>query len=261
MVSVPRPAYAAAADKHADAALADLQALLKRLDADVARLLAKLKTEKGRVVDDLAAASRVRAQVLKRIEELGGGRSQRILDKAVQAAIDDAIEKMPKALRPDATPELDRIVRRQYEAVAEVFEVGGDSVRRAINAGVTSTQRLDVLAGRVAESLRTTVSKAQAVVETAVIGAGRDVLAEAVRQANDDDEDGIVMRYVGPDDSKTRPFCKRILGQVYTLDAIEKLDNGQGIPVLQFGGGYRCRHSWVPIDAEDARERKLRIRR
>lgn len=254
-----RPA-AAAANAHADAALADLRKLLQQLDREVARLLAKLSVEEGRLIKDVATTSRVRAQVLRRIEELGGGRAVRVLDKRIQDAVDAVIASMPKDLRPDATPELDRIVRRQYAAVADIFDEGGSIVRQAINAGTTTLVKTDVLARRVSDHLGITVSKASAVVETAIIGAGRDVVGEAVRLANEDEEI-LVMRYIGPRDSKTRPFCARILGNVYTLDAVERLDNGQGLPVLQFGGGYRCRHSWVPIEAEEAKDRGLKIRR
>lgn len=53
-------------------------------------------------------------------------------------------------------------------------------------------------------------------------------------------------RYWGPLDGITRPFCRRHVGKVFTLDEINALDNrqtGRG-SVLIAAGGYNCRHHW-----------------
>jgi len=34
---------------------------------------------------------------------------------------------------------------------------------------------------------------------------------------------------------------------VVTKDQMRKLDNGQGLGVLVYCGGYNCRHSWSPV--------------
>ncbi|SHK67173.1 CdiA C-terminal domain-containing protein [Rhodothermus profundi] len=52
-------------------------------------------------------------------------------------------------------------------------------------------------------------------------------------------------RYVGP--PPIRRFCKEHYGKIYTLEEIKKLDNGQGLPVWIYGGGYNCRHRWVAV--------------
>jgi len=56
--------------------------------------------------------------------------------------------------------------------------------------------------------------------------------------------------YVGPGDRITRPFCMDLLGKrkAYTVDEISKMNNGQGLSVLQFGGGFNCRHQWVGVE-------------
>ena len=51
------------------------------------------------------------------------------------------------------------------------------------------------------------------------------------------------LRYAGP--PAQRPFCQLHLGNVYTLKEIRQMDNGQGLPVLYYRGGYNCRHRWV----------------
>jgi hypothetical protein len=54
-------------------------------------------------------------------------------------------------------------------------------------------------------------------------------------------------RYEGPRGALSRDFCKSRVGKVYTLEEIETMDNGQGLPVLYFCGGYNCRHRWVGV--------------
>lgn len=52
--------------------------------------------------------------------------------------------------------------------------------------------------------------------------------------------------YRGPADIKNRPVCARWVGRVFTIAEINKLDNGAGLPVLRFGGGWNCRHVFIP---------------
>jgi hypothetical protein len=63
--------------------------------------------------------------------------------------------------------------------------------------------------------------------------------------------------YLGPDDRITRPFCHKLLSKsppIYTSDEIAGMDNGQGLPVAIYGGGYNCRHQWRAVTEERAKE-------
>lgn len=60
--------------------------------------------------------------------------------------------------------------------------------------------------------------------------------------------------YVGPDDDITRDFCQEHVGNIYTLDEIQEMDNGQGLPVEIYCGGFNCRHHWRPVSDELAAE-------
>lgn len=55
-------------------------------------------------------------------------------------------------------------------------------------------------------------------------------------------------KYFGPVSAITRPFCRAHAGQVFTLDEIERMDNGQGLSVRESLGGYNCRHYWIPAN-------------
>lgn len=52
-------------------------------------------------------------------------------------------------------------------------------------------------------------------------------------------------RYSGPT-VNLRSFCAQHVGLVYTSDEIARMDNGQGLPVVHYCGGYYCRHRWTP---------------
>jgi hypothetical protein len=60
--------------------------------------------------------------------------------------------------------------------------------------------------------------------------------------------------YLGPDDGITRDFCAERVNQVFTIEEIRAMDNGQGFDVFTFGGGYNCRHDWNPVTLEIAIE-------
>lgn len=53
--------------------------------------------------------------------------------------------------------------------------------------------------------------------------------------------------YIGPNDDKTRPFCKMMLqiDKVFSEDEIEYMTEELGYSVLKYEGSYNCRHSWI----------------
>lgn len=61
-----------------------------------------------------------------------------------------------------------------------------------------------------------------------------------------------MFKYFGPVSAITRPFCRAHAGQVFTLEEIERMDNGQGLSVRESCGGYNCRHYWVAVPAGKA---------
>lgn len=53
--------------------------------------------------------------------------------------------------------------------------------------------------------------------------------------------------YSGPDDDKTRPFCKLMLkiDKVFSQEEIDKISEELNYDVLEYRGSYNCRHKWV----------------
>lgn len=54
-------------------------------------------------------------------------------------------------------------------------------------------------------------------------------------------------KYAGRTSGNIRPFCAAHVGKIYTIDEIQNLDNGQGLSVQFFCGGYNCTHRWEAV--------------
>lgn len=67
-------------------------------------------------------------------------------------------------------------------------------------------------------------------------------------------------KYVGQIIEGTREFCRMLLGGInpatkeanplgnkWTVEQINQMNNEQGLNVLDHGGGYNCQHSWMPV--------------
>lgn len=63
-------------------------------------------------------------------------------------------------------------------------------------------------------------------------------------------------KYVGAS-ANIRPFCANNLNKIFTLEEIEKMDNGQGLSVKYFCGGYNCRHRWIVTQEGQAIKEQL----
>ncbi len=64
-------------------------------------------------------------------------------------------------------------------------------------------------------------------------------------------------KYAGP--PAEREFCAHLIGNILSLNDIQSLDNGQGLPVLYYKGGYNCRHRWVPVDSNKLYQQDMKV--
>ena len=256
------------AGEAADAALADMQDLRRALEREIGRLLDRLamsSAKPGTLSGDelaLANATRVRQQIVDALENAG----ERVTVSVMRRRqLEEARAAVPAVdlgdFQADVLPELDQIARSQTREIAASWGEAGDEIRRAINRGIATGVQLSSLRDQVAERLAVATSKASAVVDAAVMGAGRIAVVTTARAAIGDVEgDRIVYAYRGPQDAKTRPFCRRYARtHALTDGALRTLDNGQGIPVEWGAGGYNCRHTLAPMLESQARARGLII--
>lgn len=62
----------------------------------------------------------------------------------------------------------------------------------------------------------------------------------------------IFFYYIGPDDEKTRDFCRYMLrlDKVFSSTDIMELSYKTGYNVMKYKGSYNCRHNWVKFRGE-----------
>jgi hypothetical protein len=252
----------------ADAARRDLELLRLRLERELLRTLARLDTERDspQLVSDRDAA-RTAASVYRQVERALQDQGVATIRSIVAQRALEAIEAVApgEAWPPDVRRELDAIVRGQVADVVKVFDVAADEVRRAVNAGVTTGGNLGDLVAEVGDRMNVAFFRATAAVDSSIMAVGRRaVVSAAEAQAKEAGVD-VVYAYVGPTDAKNRPFCAVWMGRAdgvrkaVTAEYMRTLDNGQGLDVGDFCGGYNCRHSWAPIPRERAIARGFKV--
>jgi hypothetical protein len=235
---------ALAAGPIADAAVEDLRLLERRLEADLIKILVGLDTLPGEdslVRRQAQTTAAVLRQVQDRLEREGEVLRSVVGQRAVEA-VTAVLGAPPSTLPVSVREELDLIVDGRTSDVVRVFREARDEIRDAVNAGVTTSGSLGDLIEQVRERLSTTYARAQAAIDAAVMAVGRHTVMSDAREL--EDELDLVYVYVGPRDDKNRPFCRAWVGNAVTDPSL--LDNGQGLPVDDYCGGYNCRHSWAP---------------
>lgn len=123
-------------------------------------------------------------------------------------------------------------------------------VRNRVNNSITNAvlKHINDLSGKalrqeLKHQLGTLNYYAETIRRTAVQG------VSAAKQNDKALKNGIkYFKYVGP--SAERGFCKKHLGKTYTYDEIKLMNNGQGLDVFAFKGGWNCRHKWMPVAGE-----------
>jgi hypothetical protein len=244
-----------AAGPEADAAIADLRALVRVLERDILSAVLTLDTEPGEATllrrQTTAAVYR---QVTERLRVVGE-EAVTVAGARALAAVEAVYGAPPSTLPLDVRSELDAIMDRQMADVVKVFGDATRAMRDAVSRGVLTGGSLADVVAEVQDVLRVTSVQAQAAVDAAVMAVGRRAVMAAA-DAIEGDAD-LVYVYVGPKDAKNRPFCRTWVGKAATNP--ERLDNGQGLPVDDYCGGYNCRHSWAPTLVEDALAEGYRI--
>jgi len=255
------PAIAADAHRRLEAIRAaltrEMEALLRRLDQSNGRLISTR--------DALANARRIRTQVLALMRQEG----LPVIIGVAEAHVAEAVERSlatssaPRALADahrsvgitmdaEAKDSIARSVSGVLDGVADAFGAGQQAMRRAMDVGISTSAPLADLIADVRAELDTTIARAQTAVETAIRGAARVTLVTQAERGGKAAGEEMVYLWLGPVDSKTRPFCREHVGKAYTLAALKRMDNGQGLPVETFAGGMNCRHALSPLTIEDA---------
>lgn len=253
--------------EQADRAIALLEEIRAALSRQIETLVARLATEPGTgaLAKDkvaLANATKVRQQVFAAMQKLGVEPALTVAEERSAAAAREAARAVNLGtFEPDTVGMLDKIVSGQLDEVTATFKEAEAQIARAMRIGTTTGAPLNELIREVGATIDASFSKAQAAVDSAVMGANRLVRFEAGEKAADASGEEYVYLYEGPDDAKIRPFCKAHIGRAYTKAALERMDAGsnQPGPVRIFLGGYRCRHMLVPMSIVDALDEGIEV--
>jgi len=131
----------------------------------------------------------------------------------------------------------------------ELLEVTAGTMRRVeqtLLRGIVGAQDRGELLNELVADLKVSLPHARTIYDTALSEFSRIAVTSTATGAADE-----AFMYSGPIDGLTRPFCLERVGRVFTREEIDAMDNLQLDNTLITGGGYNCRHTWLPIPAED----------
>lgn len=119
----------------------------------------------------------------------------------------------------------------------------GDALLRSASEALYATP--DAVRQRIRDMV--TDLTPQMVTEARTATAAYDrVIAATVADEVDPEGDLFLWVYSGPVDGLQRPFCTAATGLAFTRQQVALLRNRTpGMPVVDFGGGYNCRHQWL----------------
>lgn len=172
------------------------------------------------------------------------------LDERLQREMQAQIERdldwvrnrtLDAGTRSDIASVLGRSAQQFATVVGGLQQDVATAVTRAIRDGVETKELVDLLAS----TFRKRRDHAETIAATATAAFDR---IDTFRQAR---EAGVTsFRLVGP--PPERLWCIIHYEQVYTLEEIARMDNGQGLPVKEYCGGWHCHHTWEAVIDESA---------
>jgi len=247
--------------------MATLTADDKRAIAQAEKLA--VKTEKvfidvtSRLLRDLDFSKELDADTLARINEFALLLDESVYDEIFEDFIElygDRAEeiqsRISKAGRGDLVysgadlDTMEAIINTDFEKVTNAIAKMGTTVRQEVIRGVLlgSSGQIDTeqITGGLSGAITEDAGKLKRNVETE-IRTGEMAFNRTVSNTQALKLGFTEFQYVGPADGKMRDFCAEHIGRVYTFEQINGLDNGQGLDVFEFGGGYNCRHVWSPV--------------
>ncbi len=192
---------------------------------------------------------------LQSSDELLGAMRSEVSIIAFKMGIDEAMQKeAERAIRDETRKEVEQFTESHFVPASsiqsltnEVGKIKGSFDRQAfeiVRRGVARGENGKIIQERLARLGRVKEQHYGTVQNTIRLGIARQgaierSLANGVRY----------FRYSGAS-MGSRPFCRERIGKVYSIEDIRAMDNGQGLPVEFFCGGYNCRHRWVAFSGD-----------
>jgi hypothetical protein len=238
--------------READRATGAVARRSREAQSQAATLVTKLPSADGNLERDNASTAQVRSAVLRMLER----EADRVIDETERRAVSAVSQAIGNSrLDSDALDRIEGAIDPLLREMRDVFADGADRVRRLIDDEVRAKRPVAQLQRDIEDTVAGIFARASSAADTAVMSGARKARIELAEGG--DSPMGYV--YAGPRDKKNRPFCRTHYDQVWTREAMRRLDNGHGLPVETSCGGYLCRHMWSPIDLEQAREQGFEI--
>ena len=131
-------------------------------------------------------------------------------------------------------------IRKLVSTTLEQFTRFESNIERRILSEIERGIASGRLRFRPASRAHSRSARARTIARTGLAGVSRAAHIETAREAGVDS-----FRYDGS--SPQREFCREHHRKVYTLEEIDQLNNGQGLPVRTHCGGYNCTHRWRAV--------------
>lgn len=211
---------------------------------------------------DAMAMARARSA----LDELQGSTLGRALGDALarkRTALEAVMEDVEGEDMGDGPVSFTKVARAAIDALLSVTDdqirkLAGDateeSARYLMQTVISGGPEADLI-DKIASTMQKRKDQARTMAETMVAGFERQL---TVQHAQDN---GIeVFAYLGPDDGVTREWCSHWAGRSGTVEEFEETGSDWGresqpLPVLAYGGGYNCRHRFVPLVTKGQRDR------
>jgi hypothetical protein len=215
--------------------------LAQAIMAEFQRIAATLDTTDGVTQNtrfNIQQLESVRAQVSDLATRVGAEQIAEILaEELPQIITQNLTESGLGEFAPQITDDLlDFLDGMERDVVQALNDVSGD-LSRAVRRGIAGLAPTAELMESVARSLDTSLGRAAVAVEGSIRRFNEQTLVETAKDL------GFGFLYVGPDDFKTRPYCKPRVGKVLTQQQALQLKN-------DINERWNCRHDIAPVSLD-----------
>lgn len=147
---------------------------------------------------------------------------------------------------------LEAVTNMSNDLQRQVRELGNgvvNALKAEMEVATVIPRPLSGIAANVRSATGLAQSRALTLVNTALASVQRNVQARALTRLEAAGQE-VYVYYSGPQDGKTRKFCKPLVGKAISRSQMGKLSPGRGLNFMQNGGGWNCRHTLIPVTAD-----------
>lgn len=233
----------------------EISAFVSKLKNKIERFLNKISSEIGQAGADidLNELSRVLSKIsaynlppdiANQLNEISSLYQSRI-DTLEQAF--KQVANAQKIFATDDANTIQQILSLDTAQVVTTIEQTFNEFKQATFRGVVSKQLPDLpqLVQGITDSLE---SRLPSDLNTQLAAFQRSVSLQKGEQLGLD-----YFLYAGGLIKTSRPFCQERAGKIFSVAEAKTWDNGQGLPVIPYLGGWNCRHTMVFMDLEKAK--------